>query len=388
MSSKNSNKKCFIDLTELLLAVSLSLMVVKGSTKQLATVSTYLLIFISIAIILFGVTRYKIDFNIVCISAISIVLFYVNGFVNATTHLKYFAMIWVVAFPVALFMLYSEKMTLKLWIGWFWIVYLFLFYKMVNSPDGYLLYYGTSRNYVSIYLIFSFFICAVAFEKNGKEIPIYYPMMIFLLATYAVGRGGIISTFFLLFCFILHKFHKGRNRERINIKILLVIVLILSASVLVAFNVDQILNTFFPRLAGDQTAASNSERMQILITYFEGIKNAPLSKKIFGLDPRTLGGPFIRVEWNIHNSYLQSYSEYGMFAIIIYAILLAGSTVFMKKQGKMELLIVLFAFLLRAGTDFVFPGELGDVVIFYYSFLPFVHTKTDQVICAKQEQSL
>ena len=76
MSSINSNKKCFIDLTELLLAVSFSLMVVKGSTKQLATVSTYLLIFISVTIMLFGATRYKIDFNIVCISAISIVLFH------------------------------------------------------------------------------------------------------------------------------------------------------------------------------------------------------------------------------------------------------------------------------------------------------------------------
>lgn len=355
---------------ELYVAALLFIIVFRNSSEFIQDISRYPILLLGLALWIGCVVRYHVNKTIIIGIVIYSLIFLLNEYISGTSYFYSLALTICVYLPISLVFLKEKNMTRQIWYGFFFILTISLLFTLRQSTDGYYLFFSTSRNYVSVFLLVAIFACFVAAQKNNTRVPILLLLVLFCASTVAIGRGGIISTFLLLVLTGLYRVFAKKNGAGSSLRIMGAVTIIFLAVVFIIMNPNYILTTYFPRLAGENTGGSNSERMQILMWYISSINASSIQEVLFGLQPYELGGPFNRVEWNIHNSYLQLFSETGLIGILIGAILLTKSVKWMINNKQFELLFFLIAFAVRSGTDYLFPGQIGDIVVIFYCFLP------------------
>lgn len=354
---------------EIYVATLVLLLLFRHSTVQSETFLKWPLITMGLPLLIFCFWNYLVDKRIIAIMIAYASLVLASGLFYNDVNVYNLMTTVLVFFPIALFFLCSRQLSVWCWSFLYLLVCVLLFYKMHNSPDGYLLFYATSRNYVSVYSIIALSICSFSIHKENKKLPIAFLLIIFFLAIYSVGRGGILSTGILLGLFMIYRafIAEGYNRQ---LRILISVFFFIALGLIVIYNYELILNKYFMRFIDSSAEGSNNERLAILRTYFEGVLTSPPQMVFFGIQPTDLGGPFARVGWNIHNSFLQFYATTGLLGIIALVVLILKAARYLFKQHRVEELFVFLVFLLRSGTDYVFPENVGDIVLLYYILLP------------------
>ena len=372
------NRSFSIELVEIYVSALLFLLVIRLNTELTDKILKFPLIFLGMGLMVYCVYRFRINIKIVLFSFLYCIIFMLNGYLNGNINYYSICSSIVIYLPLAIFFLYDRKLHTWYWNCCFIVLLGYLLYKMIVSVDGYLLFYQTSRNYVSVFIIIAFFICAVASDYNERRVPLVFAVAAFLVAVFSIGRGGIITTFCLLSMLAGYRFFSSTIIKKNKWIMLVAILFCIVAVLMIIGNYELLLEKYFPRLGGKDTFGSNTERMQILKTYLSAVIDAPVDKILFGLQPDNLGGPFGKVEWNIHNSYLQFFANLGSVGVLVWGILIIKSIIFLIKRKKYELLIVLFAFFVRCLTDYLLPGYIGGIILLYYAYLPYA-TSDDSV---------
>lgn len=363
-----------------LLAISIILMQVIGrETLELANSLYYPMIIMGALLLFFIYLKYKISQGQMFCVAAYIFLSLVNVLFVKTSTLDSIALELMVYVPLGLYFAINTKYTPNLW----YIMCLFIAYFVMqhwfSSADGYNLFPGMGRNYVSVYSIILVFILSVVMGAMQKKVPIGVFILAFIFSVMAVGRTGIIATLLMLIAIILYRtFEKNGGPNLKRLLRILVICLVLGIAVIYVFvNFETILQTYFPRFAGKESSAalSNVLRLQMFQDYINMCTHN-IEGLILGINPSLIS----IFSGNLHNSYFQLHSATGIVWIgwILHSIVKYAYKEIREKN--FELLISVSCFLFRAFMDWCFPAFLGSVIIW---FIIFSSTKEIEIIKSK-----
>lgn len=303
-------------------------------------------------IILFG--AYTIIFSLIGNGSYQVALFYL---------------------PISIFLLKTEKVNRILWYALSLIIFAITFNAWMHSPNKYILFSTMSRNYVSVFALFSLGLLNLVFEKDDKELPILFAIINFAVCISAIGRGGILEGAIVLILFgAKWIFNKGEKRSKKRVmKILAVTVALIIMSIIVCANLEYIKMTYFGRFFGAETSATSSSlyRMDILSNYLDACKNS-FRVLFFGEN----AADFFSVNANLHNSYFQLHSQFGLAGILFIIIGSINSIRFLYKNKLWSSAIIFIGILIRAATDWCFPGFPMEILVLYYIFRPYINNKT------------
>ena len=271
---------------------------------------------------------------------------------------------------VALFLFLEENLNIPFWgINCLLMAAMVMFYWL-RSPDGYILFYHTSRNYISVYLLIFMFIYCLALEKADRDFPFWIVLGYLLCCISGLGRGGILVGCLAAFLFFINKFYL--NRE-VSYKVrqfysILGIVIFLLCFLVFLWKRDMIIETVFSRFLENNNMSNNLRRVYIMkyLTIKNSIPALLLGKNTYNLtmDLKLVGG-------NLHNSYFMTHAYTGLGGVVLVFFSAIAGVVKLIKNRHMDLAIIVTLFFFRAMTDYLFPDHLGDIIVWFCFFLAF-----------------
>lgn len=228
-------------------------------------------------------------------------------------------------------------------------------------------FHDVSRNYVSTYFLLLIFPLVVhaSYFKHKDRLPIYI-VVISLLAVFAsvtaVGRSGFAFTtlFFLVACYFAF-FSTGSNRTTSRTFLYIVIGLVILGVVLLLVSGQY--TRLVGRFIGSRASTLEEEpRFMIWESYLRSMNS--VRSIVFG---STLadGGIIQEYNFNPHNSFIFSHSNYGLFYLLFVVVQLVLFGWKTYKRGYLFLLCYMLVFLGRSFFDIVFGPNLGDQVILF-----------------------
>lgn len=272
-------------------------------------------------------------------------------------------------FAAALVLIKQERFTLPFWnvltVGTTALIMLFWF----RSEDGYMLFYGTSRNFVSVYLIEMLFVFAYTHYKNGRRVSIFVYILYFLCCIAAVGRMGIIISGMLLATVLAYRLflREGLSPGKKLLSIAAAFLAIFAIMIFFFRNEEVILERYFSRFVSDNNS-SDQARLEIVTAYIEAIS----SPKAFLMGANTHSISLLE-SWNSnpHNSFFMIHASFGIVGFLVYLTGILWTLRKLCRNRQHELAIILFAFAIRGLTDTLLCGQPGDILAWFLLLFPF-----------------
>ena len=291
--------------------------------------------------------------------------------------------LFVCYLPVALFIAKKESLKSKLWEIVPLIIVIDLLIAWSASPDKIFLYPNISRNYVSVFLLYALTIYIIYLEKNNRRISLIFIILAWLFSVSAIGRGGILTFSAILALFVVQRFFANEKKGGIwkYIKIIILFIVMYVLLIFVAINLEYIINTYFYRFFNGQGLTSTA-RVNFIENYFKQCSDS-LGALFFGGNAELA----TTIEDNLHNSYLQMHSEYGIIGFLFLIIGSIYSLFFLFKNRKWQYLIIFIGLLIRGITDWCFPGFPLDFALLFFIIYPFynsTHKRSIMNISKKQ----
>jgi hypothetical protein len=245
-----------------------------------------------------------------------------------------------------------------------YIVILYFAINLLAGIDPRLVFTHTSYNSISIILITSCIVMYIFNHIEGKEISIFPALLTLFFCVWSLGRGGIISSFFL---FIGIVYYKYPDRFRNMFLLLLALLLILSL-----FEIPyDFAMSYISTIDAVSLAVERSKQVEPRFVIFNDyVNNLSLYNFMFGVN--IFENPtqsILDVEYNFHNSFLNLHSRMGFYALIVIGASLYSLFLFSRNN---KLYFILFSTLIiRCSTDgFVF-FESFDFIYYYFVFYAF-----------------
>ena len=272
--------------------------------------------------------------------------------------------------PLSVFFLKRKKLNPVIWgcVVAFIVCIVELFWMI--SSDKYILFEEISRNYISLFMIFSMFIITLVFEQKCVNIPIVFPLMFAVLCILGIGRAGMVSGILYFGFIVLYRTYKVPNDKYRKIKSLLMVLALFLVIVFALFQEKQIVEVIKARFFSNAYEARNDGRMRIYKAYLNGMF-ASFRNIIWGIKPNSVAGQLnFEIGDNLHSSYIQLHSMFGLFGIIGFVSLITRGIRQIIKDNRYQSLCLLLTYLIRIASDYAICGFLTDVICLYYIFLP------------------
>lgn len=245
------------------------------------------------------------------------------------------------------------------------LVSLLVMLDWMKSPNQYYLYEGMSRNYVSVFALYSLLIVAVASKKSGKECPLIAVIIAWGMSVSAIGRGGILSLSFVLalfggnWAFSRKHVRRSKHRRRLFFGILAFVAVLVYAST----KIDYLAATYFKRFFGYESSSveSTAIRLNMISNYITFCFNHPLALLLGGNAEQ-----FSSSTTNLHNSFLQVHSQFGLFGFLFIMIALIRTLICHYKWKDYESVILILGIAVRGITDWCFPAFPLDLFLIMY----------------------
>lgn len=259
-------------------------------------------------------------------------------------------------------LLYKHKVNFKYTRTLFYSVSLFFFYYMFNGIDPSDIFLS-SRNMLSVIMIFC---TSLIFISNDvANLSPYYVIINSIICIWAAGRSGIVASFIILLGFLW--IHYSKHRRKILKTVFLVIIVISSINFLVPEVRDSVVSNYnssinYFKLKGFESDERNLLRQQ----YVEEIKENPVSL-FLGVNKKK-NAYFSLFGYNLHNSYLDLHSNYGLLGVLI---IFVGLIVVFRNLYRSKdyfKILLLTSLLLRIYTDTIAFRGIFEVLIYYFIF--------------------
>lgn len=280
---------------------------------------------------------------------------------------------FVVYFSMALFLLLRKEQPLMIWTVAIALLWLYILFSLFRS-DGYHVFYSTSRNYVSVFVMVFVFMLTVVWNNNGYKLPLVVSFAGFITCMIAVGRGGIVASGILFGLFVIRDYRKAGKYKPLAI-CGTIIFFVFAAMLVNADLIELLLNKLFSRFVDFRSTGSNNVRMYIYSTYLQAASRN-LKNLLLGVNTLSINNIITGKGGNLHTSYFQLHAYMGLIPCIAFVVLIIRSFRFFAEKKEYDHMIVLFAFLVRSLFDHCFTGEIGDIVIAYYILKPYINASS------------
>ncbi len=252
----------------------------------------------------------------------------------------------------------------------------FILAKYITVGDMNAIFSDSSRNYVSIMLMFSL---TLYYLKAKGRIKILPALMTFILCVIAIGRGGIISSGILLVSIILIKLYKERKRPFFLFVVFLLLLIILIYMLIITNSDIFSMSNMFDGFA--ERGMSDNGRLSIWIAYLLKCKES--SMYILCGAPLSTIPEIVRFEGNIHNSVLCIHAYNGVLFLALIILLIVYSFCRAIKEKNFLYVVCFISFIVRGLTDSVFwGGSLGTPV--FMTFLCFYLKRRNRCLFIKR----
>lgn len=230
--------------------------------------------------------------------------------------------------------------------------------------------FSGSNNFISVVMILAAVIYYLPMTAGREKLRIrdLAPAFVcFFVSVWAAGRGGILSTAFLvvLILFVFMKQFIGRDPKRLALLIIF-LGLILAGLLLLS---DALLSWFMSLGKLRTRGLNGGDREVIWTAYFDKMLENPLYL--------LLGSPLREVEPahvlgdNTHNSFLQFHAYNGILPLLLFLAALVVSVVRNLKKRDYLMLSLIAVVVLRAMTDKFIFSQYGMPFMLYLVFSSF-----------------
>ncbi|WP_150546970.1 hypothetical protein [Citrobacter amalonaticus] len=226
------------------------------------------------------------------------------------------------------------------------------------------LFQSSSRNYISVLCIFSFYCVVISSAQN--TIKIILLILVSIIILYSNSRSAFISFSIVLLFYILKI---SSIFKKTSIVILLVMLAILPLLIINHFT--EIYNYLYDSLGIVRRLSvgelSDTGRFDVIKCYYE--KLDPLSI-LLGLDYLSNNQCSFLANGtdNPHNSFIRLFSNLGFFSFIIIILLFWSLLRTVLKKNYLVLSLML-CFILRGGTDILFFFQTWDAYLYSIIFI-------------------
>ena len=231
---------------------------------------------------------------------------------------------------------------------------------VMRIPISRIIQDGSSYNYISINILFFYMMASITRIDEGKKISVLQSLVYLVVAISAYGRAGILSGFILIFGLVLFSTLEKSSKWK-----LLLFVIIGVSIIAISFYWEELLDflinhsTIVGKFA--LRGFSDSSRVELWSEFLTNNKNS-LKGLLLGSD---LG--LVRIDENLHNSFLQMYSSFGVLFFLINIVLSAITAKFYFTKNRWKLLLFLIL-VVRAFTDRVFYHGINECIYYYFLF--------------------
>lgn len=222
--------------------------------------------------------------------------------------------------------------------------FVFHFFNTSNLNED--IFFANSRNFISVWMIVCSIVCYSSRLPRNYNIVIF--LICFALSVFSLGRSGIISTFILVFGYVIFSGTSNKLKD-IVFFILIVVLIFVSFHEDISLLTDGVLERF-------QNSRAVDPRESVLQCY---INSFDVENLFFGLNSKDdYCGTLAIGEYAPHNSFISLYANLGIFSLLYISIS------FMYKSS-LELKIILISLLIRSSTDSVLFFTYFDFVYIY-----------------------
>lgn len=272
---------------------------------------------------------------------------------------------------------------------------LLLFIPVIIRPLGFTSFLRVSRNYHSVVLLPVNFVYNLFFIERRKPINLIPTVISLFICIFSLGRGGIIaySIFFLgalVYNFQISKIKISRctKKKILSVFTTLLIAILFLSILLVKNNIDQAnvekskksensqnvvvetnseKNSFVGIVQSgfSEKGLSSPERSNLIKTYLNLVKE-DFNNFLFGV-PLSSDVYFERFKLNLHNSYLELHSKFGIFGFLSMFALGIYALIKLVKTRNWGLGLMLTAFCARIFVDkAALLGHLDVILLLFF----------------------
>lgn len=258
-----------------------------------------------------------------------------------------------------------------------WLTALSMLYLYYISVNSYSIFENTSRNYCSVFCLLAFFAYVNSPERRSSIELLLGACLVLVVCIFAEGRGGIISGALL---FALTGIFELSRIESKSKYLAICTMLVGTVLIIVFFSIGNIDFNVFSRFGSATAESSNAERLEIIDAYIQATTANPLNI-LFGFDSLEIRDTvLIEQQGNLHNSYLQLHSLFGIAGLLVVVSAAYCSSRSLISKKRLDLLPILVAVLVRSFTDWAFPLSYYDIAIYYMIYISLLG-------CCKDEKS-
>ena len=235
----------------------------------------------------------------------------------------------------------------------------------------------SSQNYVSVCLILAASIYYIGVDNGGKGlrlIDLLPALLCFMLSVWAMGRGGILTSLFLLTSMSLIYLVKKAIRN----KFLFILIPFLFAGI-VLFLMRRGINPFDMLMSLgklESKGMESTERMNLWVPYIQKLTESP-GYFFFGV-PLTEIPVIMLFEGNTHNSFIQLHAYNGIVMVLVFVVLLIKSLIYYIKKRNFLLLILTLTVVFRGMTDKFIFGQYGMPIMMYLVLYPYLASDKEE----------
>lgn len=260
--------------------------------------------------------------------------------------------LWIISYFGIASLIYffplSEKITKYI----YYIVAITFIYFFYRGIDPNIIFKSASRNLVSVILLYHSCLYYMILYKRKKKYDIYPAILTFLLCLWALGRAGILVSFFLLFFIMMNILKKRKGK----------IIFLFFILIMCCIGEKYLSELFINASKRFEKDGLESSRIILLKEYFYFLKNEVINL-VFGV-PYSMG-EYLNYHKNPHNSLLTLHAKFGLLGFLVGFISL-GRYFLRKLYNKKKFEFIIGSCLvIRALLDWVaFPG-LFDIFFWY-----------------------
>lgn len=224
-------------------------------------------------------------------------------------------------------------------------------YYMKIPPEN--IIYNSSRNVISSLALFYFLILVIALKKDGKYFSFLDVLFLLVVSLYGEGRGGILIAFILF----LYKIFFNNNKKILTIGIFIPFIL----------KIKEIFFLFHNKLYYFQSHGFNSSRKMIWNIYVKEIFSN-ITYLFFGV-PYYVNDLFLKYKGNLHNSFFNFHSKFGIFSLVIILLLILKSYLYFLKKKDYYIIFILSVLFIRSCLDQIAFYGSYDLIWFYFFYI-------------------
>lgn len=232
------------------------------------------------------------------------------------------------------------------------------------------LFLSSSTNFVSVFLLYPTVVYYSKVDLKKQKTDIATIVVVWFLCILARGRGGMLTSSFLLVAILLNAYYEKPISRRNRIVYGIAIVIILLFLIMIIISSSDIWLKWGAFEYFNNRGLESSSRLGIWDEYLTAVSSNK-NYMLWGAPFSELYIQVTRIHGNLHNSFLNVHAYNGLIMLILVIFYILRTIKYGIKSKNYLFLACFITLCVRGFTDNVFWGAYGTPAFLYFLFIPF-----------------